>query len=306
MSREARFIEALRAIATHPAARGLIDDAAVLAPPPGADLVFTHDMIVEGIHYLPGDLPADVGWKLAAVNLSDLAAKGAKPLGVLLGYPMHADPAWDEAFLGGLAEILAAFDVPLLGGDTVSTPPGAPRMLGLTAIGAVPAGGAPSRSGAKAGDTLWVSGAIGGAGLGLALAVAGGTGEALLRYHRPVPRLALGSAVAPLAHAMADVSDGLLIDAGRIAAASGLALAMDLDAVPVAPGAERDAAIVAGDDYELLIAAPASARDSIIAAAGRCGIAVSAIGIFSDGAGLSLRDRNGPVPLPVRLGHAHG
>lgn len=306
MSREARFIDALRRIATHPAARGLIDDAAVLAPPPGAELVVTHDMIVESVHYLPGDAPADIGWKLAAVNLSDLAAKGAEPLGVLLGYPLHPDAAWDDAFLAGLSGILAAFDVPLLGGDTVSTPPGAPRMLGLTAIGAVPAGGAPSRAGAKAGDVLWVSGEIGGAGLGLALALAGKEGEALARYHRPVPRLALGRAVAPLAHAMADVSDGLLLDASRIAGPSGLSLAIDLDAVPLAPGASRDSAIIAGDDYELLIAAPPASSDAIRAAAEKCGVAVSAIGRFGEGAGLTLTDRNGPVPLPARLGHAHG
>ena len=123
------FIERLRAIATHPAARGLADDAAVLG-----NLVLTHDMIVEGVHYLPTDPPADVAWKLLAVNLSDLAAKGAVPEGVLLGYPLGAAD-WDAAFVDGLAMALRHFDVPLLGGDTVSAPEGAPRMIGLTALG---------------------------------------------------------------------------------------------------------------------------------------------------------------------------
>ena len=129
---EAEFIARLRAIATDPAARGLADDAAVLG-----DLVLTHDMIVEGVHYLPSDPPADVAWKLVAVNLSDLAAKGAVPAGVLLGYPL-GDADWDAAFVDGLGVALAAFGTALLGGDTVSAPRGAPRMIGMTALGRSP------------------------------------------------------------------------------------------------------------------------------------------------------------------------
>ncbi|MET0362586.1 MAG: AIR synthase related protein, partial [Sphingobium sp.] len=169
MSRESAFIDALRAFATDPAARGLCDDAAVL-PRPAGDLVLTQDMLVEGVHYLPDDDPADVAWKLLAVNLSDLAAKGAAPVGVLLGYAMTDDADWDAAFAAGLGVAAAGWGVPLLGGDTVRMPPGAPRTLGLTAIGRASGAGAPARNGAQPGDMLWVSGTIGDAALGLAIA----------------------------------------------------------------------------------------------------------------------------------------
>jgi thiamine-monophosphate kinase len=275
---EADFLALLRPLATDPAARGLRDDAAVLG-----DLVFTHDVLVEGVHFLPGDPPEDVAWKLLAVNLSDLAAKGAKPLGVLLGYPL-SDTGWDAAFVRGLGEALAAFDVALLGGDTVK----GPRVLSLTAIGRTAV--APSRSEALAGDALWVTGVIGRAGLGLK-----GDPAHLVAYRRPMPRLAEGQALGPIAHAMMDVSDGLLIDARRMAEASGLALEIDLDAVPVA--GERMAAVTAGDDYELLFALPAGIEPPVAAAS---------IGTFSVGNGLTLRDASGPVPLPDRLGWQHG
>ena len=276
---ESEFLALLRPLATHPAARGLADDAAVLG-----DLVFTHDMLVEGVHFLPTDPPGDVAWKLLAVNLSDLAAKGATPLGVLLGYPL-GDGDWDAAFVDGLAQALAHFDVPLLGGDTVK----GPRVLSLTAIGR--SAHAPPRSGAKPGDALYVTGTIGLAGLGLR---GEGGPEALAAYRRPVPRLAEGQALAPIVHAMMDVSDGLLIDAARMAEASGLAVAIDLDAVPIA--GDRMAAITAGDDYELLFAAPAGLA---------LPVAATRIGTFAIGAGLSLHAESGPVPLPDRLGWVH-
>lgn len=293
------FIASLRAIATHPAARGLADDAAVLG-----DLVLTHDMIVEGVHYLPHDPPADVAWKLVAVNLSDLAAKGAAPEGVLLGYPL-GDAGWDAAFVGGLGDALARFAVPLLGGDTVSAPPGAPRMIGMTAIGR--SAHAPDRRGAKAGDALWLIGAIGLAGAGLAHARAGDAEPAALvaAYRRPRPLLAEGRIAAPHAHAMADVSDGLLIDAARIAAASGLALAIELDRVPRDPllgpadRAARLASVTAGDDYALILAAPDAAAGPLAA------IGATRIGRFAAGAGLTLGDRDGAVPLPATLGWLH-
>jgi len=297
------FIERLRAIATHPAARGLADDAAVLG-----DLVLTHDMIVEGVHYLPTDPPADVAWKLLAVNLSDLAAKGAVPEGVLLGYPL-GEAGWDAAFVDGLAVALKAFAVPLLGGDTVSAPKGAPRMIGLTAIGR--SATAPDRRSAEAGDDLWLVGRIGEAGAGLAIAQGqAGPGALLAAYRRPQPLLAEGRALAPLVHAMADVSDGLLIDAGRIAAASRLAVAIDLDAVPRSPAlsafagdgrAARLAAVTAGDDYALIFSAPPAAADGIEA----LGTGAIRIGRFAVGTGISLHDREGAIPLPSRLGYEH-
>ncbi|HET8612991.1 MAG TPA: thiamine-phosphate kinase [Sphingomonas sp.] len=301
---EADFIRRLRALAAHSAARRLRDDAAVLG-----ELVLTHDMIVEGVHYLASDPPGDVAWKLVAVNLSDLAAKGAEPQGVLLGYPL-GDPAWDEAFVGGLGEALAAFATPLLGGDTVSAPPQAPRMIGLTAIGR--SAHAPDRRGARAGDELWLVGAIGEAGAGLAIARgAEGPPELLEAYRRPRPLLAQGRALAPLVHAMMDISDGLLIDAGRMAEASGLALAIDLDAAPRSPvltafagegRAARLASATAGDDYALIAAAPPEAGATIEA----LGIEAVRIGRFAAGAGLTIRDRDGSVAVPARLGWEHG
>ena len=274
---EADFLARLRPLATSPAARGLMDDAAVLG-----DMVFTHDVLVEGVHFLPDDPAGDVAWKLLAVNLSDLAAKGAVPVGVLLGYPL-SDEDWDAAFVAGLAEALKAFDVPLLGGDTVK----APRVLSLTAIGR--SAHAPSRSGAKVGDTLYVTGVIGRAGLGLA-----GDPEHLNAHRRPTPRLAEGQSLAPIATAMMDISDGLLIDAQRMANASNLALEIDLDAVPHV-GDLMDA-ITAGDDYELLFATP----DTTLP------VPATRIGTFSAGTGLRLRKASGAVALPQRLGYTHG
>ena len=275
---EAEFLALLRPLATHPAARGLADDAAVLG-----DLVFTHDMLVEGVHFLPGDPPEDVAWKLLAVNLSDLAAMGAVPVGVLLGYPL-SDDTWDAPFVAGLSAALSHFDVALLGGDTVK----GPRVLSLTAIGRSVV--APSRSGARAGDALYVTGVIGRAGLGLS-----GDPAHLEAYRRPTPRLAAGRALAPVVSAMMDVSDGLLIDAQRMAAASGLALAIDLDAVPHV--GDLMAAVTAGDDYELLFAAASDASLPVPA---------TRIGQFATGNGVTLRNAGGPVPLAERLGYTHG
>ncbi|SNS65106.1 thiamine-phosphate kinase [Sphingomonas laterariae] len=315
MTRESDFIAALRAIATHPAARGLADDAAVL--PLSGDIVLTHDMLVEGVHFLPGDTAQDVAWKLVAVNLSDLAAKGAVPVGLLMGYGFAGGPGWDADFAAGLDHAVRAFAVPLLGGDTVAMPAGAPRTLGLTAIGQAPAGGAPSRAGARAGDDLWATGTIGDAGLGLAIALGDRTGPAALlrRYHRPQPRLAFGQAIATSVAAMADISDGLLIDAGRMATASGLAIAVDLAAIPLSDDLlsiqpdnrpTRIAAATAGDDYELLFAAPPSAEAAIRAIAAEHGLPVARVGAFTAGTGIALRDGATAVALPGRLGFEHG
>lgn len=299
MSDEAAFIAALRAIVRHPGARNLMDDAAVLPPPIGRDLVVTHDMIAEGIHFLPDDPPGDVAWKLVAVNLSDLAAKGARPIGVILGYTL-SNAAWDAAFIAGLGRVLDHFDVSLLGGDTISAPT---RCFGLTAFGEA-APPVPDRRGACPGDGLWVCGVIGDAGLGLRIArrELDGSRRLLKAYRLPMPLLDAGRALAPLVTAMADVSDGLLIDAARIAEASGLAVSIDLDAVPRSAEAielagddraARLAAVTAGDDYALIAAAPGPLPGAV------------RIGTFSAGAGLSLHDTAGAVPLPARLGWTH-
>lgn len=228
-----------------------MDDCAVL-PFGGEVLVLTHDMLVEGVHYLPGQDPADVAWKLVATNLSDLAAKGAEPVGVLLGYQFGAD---DARFLAGLDAVLRHYGVPLLGGDTVAG--SGPQALGLTALGRASHVPVPSRSGARAGDAVWITGPVGGAMLGLE-ALQSGYGDSTA-YSRPQALLAQGKALAPLVTAMMDVSDGLLLDAARLADASGVTLALDRTAVPLAcPEERRDEALRWGDDYQLLFTAPAA------------------------------------------------
>jgi thiamine-monophosphate kinase len=302
----------LQALASHPAARGLEDDAAVLDVG-GKQLVLTHDMIFEGVHFLPSDPPGDVAWKLLAVNLSDLAAKGAQPIGALLGYSLGSE-SWDTAFVEGLREALAVFDLPLLGGDTVSVPEGAPRAFGLTAIGEAEKT-VPSRKGARSGDQLWVSGCIGDAGAGLRIARGeAGPAELLERYRRPSPRVAAGQALAPLASAMMDVSDGLLIDGARLGAASNAALLIDLDSLPLSDAyaamagvgrAARLAAATAGDDYELLFTAAPNVAAAIAHIASTLGLRLTRIGAVGYGSGLALSDAGGVVPLPDRLGYEH-
>jgi thiamine-monophosphate kinase len=310
---ESAFIDLLRPLASHPGARGLVDDAAVVEVG-GTTLVLTCDMIVEGVHYRADDPPGDVAWKLVAVNLSDLAGKGARPLGVLLGYAL-GDDDWDAAFAAGLATALGAFGLPLLGGDTVAMPRGAARALALTAIGTA-VGPAPSRAGARPGDQLWVSGTVGDAGAGLALLAAGRDTPAGLieRYRNPRPRLEAGQRLAPLVNAMMDVSDGLLIDASRLAAASGVRAAIELDQLPLSAEllghagddrAARLAAAASGDDYELLFAAPADAAGAILALADELGVPLTRIGATAAGAGLALSDRGAAVPVPERLGYEH-
>jgi thiamine-monophosphate kinase len=282
----------------------LADDAAVL-PVGAGTLVLSHDMLVEGVHFLASDPPESVAAKLVAVNLSDLAAKGAKPLSVLMGYTLTGDAAWDARFMNGLETALERFGVPLMGGDTVSA---SQRVFGLTVIGeAGPV--VPSRSGAQPGDAVFVTGTIGDAGAGLALAQAGqGAPASLLSaYRTPVPQLAAGQSLAPHVSAMMDVSDGLLIDAKRLAEASSVAITLDLAAVPLSADlvaldgndrAARMKAATAGDDYQLLFTAFAPLHD--------LDCPVTRIGFVSAGAGLMLVEGGMPVALPASLGWEHG
>jgi thiamine-monophosphate kinase len=277
-------------------------------------LVLTHDMIVEGVHFLPDDPAGDVAWKLLAVNLSDLAAKGARPVGALLGYTL-GEAEWDRAFAEGLRSAASGFDMALLGGDTVRAPAGSARAFGLTAIGEA-TGKVPSRAGAAAGDHLWVSGSIGDSGAGLKLLKARIAGGRFLveRYRTPRPRLEAGQRLAPLVSAMMDVSDGLLIDAGRLAAASERRARIDIGLVPLseaflaAMGDERVArlfAASAGDDYELLFTASPDRSPDINRLADEIGLPLSRIGEIEAGEGLSLCDGDAPVELPDRLGWEH-
>ena len=279
----------------------------------GSAIVLTHDMLVEGVHYLPDDPPADVAWKLVAVNLSDLAAKGARPMGVLLGFTL-GEAAWDKAFADGLGLVLRTFGISLLGGDTVSAPT---RVLGLTAIGQA-ARVPPNRSGAGAGDQLWVSGTIGDAGSGLQLLQELGDAAAIdqaalvERYRNPRPRLEAGERLVPLVRAMMDVSDGLLIDASRMAEASGCRAEIALETVPLSEaylnleGEKRLQAATAGDDYELLFAAAPDQALAILALSEEIGLPFTRIGTFTAGAGLALTEDGASIPLPERLGFEHG
>jgi thiamine-monophosphate kinase len=313
MAGERDFIaRMLRPMAGSAAARGLADDAAVWTPALGRDLVLTHDVLAAGVHYLPDDPPGDVAWKLLAVNLSDLAAMGAVPAGVLMGLALseREDEPWRAAFVGGLGRALDHFGVALWGGDTVGGV--AAAVLGLTAVGQVEPGKALGRAGARPGDALWVSGTIGDAGLGLAIArgEAGADKALLVRFRRPEPRLALGRALGGVATAAMDVSDGLLIDAERLGAASGVGLAIDLAAMPVSAAARarvgdddptRLRLATAGDDYELLFTAPPDVDAAALAGK----TPVTRIGTVFAGAGLQLRGRTGPLAIPSRLGWEH-
>ena len=304
MSAESRFLTLLRLLAHDPAAQGLRDDVAVL-PVGDTRLILTSDTMVEGVHYLPTDPPADIGWKLAAVNLSDLAAKGARPVGCLLNYALSGDDGWDAAFLAGLGDALDRHAMPLLGGDTVRMPGDSARSYSLTAIGQA-TGPVPTRSGAQPGDRLYVTGPVGDAGIGLALARAdpAATGPLVDAYRRPRPRLTEGALLAPLASAMMDISDGLLIDAQRMAQASGVAIT--IDHIPLSPALEKArgastavqiAAARAGDDYELLFTLPRGTTPPLRAIP---------VGDVAEGVGLTLMIDGAVVPLPDTLGWEHG
>ena len=302
---EREAIARLKRIATSDEARGLADDVALLG-----DLVLTHDSIAEGVHYLPADPPASVGWKLAAVNASDLAAKGADPLAALLSLTLAGDGDWEARFLGGREEALAAFGLKLIGGDTIALPVGAPRVLGLTAIGrAGPA--TPARSGGRAGDRLWLVGTLGDGAAGLAqlLADPAAAGPLVEAYRRPRPLLAAGRLLAPVVSAMMDVSDGLLLDVSRLASASGVAAHIDLTTLPLSAafiasrGEDRLFAATGGDDYALLFALSETVDPFTLPLPS--GTTITAIGRLTGGKGLSLFHGETPVSIPERLGHEH-
>lgn len=297
--------------AGQPGAFALTDDAACLTPPPGHDVVLTADAIVEGVHFLADDPAADVAAKLLGVNLSDLAAMGAEPLGYLIttNWTKPIDGTWIDEFGRGLGRCQAEYGIGLLGGDTVSG--NGPMTLSLTAIGCVPHGQALRRSGAVAGDVVYVSGTIGDAALGLAvlkgnLDVDADRGEFLIeRYRRPRPRLGLGMALRGLASSCIDVSDGLLADLEHILETSAVGADIDLFAVPLSAsdaqelGADaRTRAITGGDDYELLFTVPADRVDEVDSAAAATGVAVTAIGRITAGSTLVVRGADGKA-LPV-------
>jgi thiamine-monophosphate kinase len=309
MTGEREIITRLRKIATHPAARDLLDDVAVLD-----GLIITHDSIAEGVHFLSSDPPASVGWKLVAVNLSDLAAKGATPTGALLSLTISGDDGWEDEFLTGIEAACESYALPLIGGDTIALPDGAPHVLGLTAIGR---GGehVPHRAGGMPGDRLWLIGTLGDSAAGLAQLLEDPRAIGLLvdAYRRPIPQLCAGQALAPSANAMMDVSDGLLLDARRMAEASGCSMVIDLDRLMLssefvsARGDTVDArlfAATAGDDYALLGAFAAEFDPSTLNLPKATTIAC--IGSLEAGEpAIRLVSGGRPIELPETLGFEH-
>jgi thiamine-monophosphate kinase len=304
-----------------PGGLGLVDDAALIDCAPGRRLVITADAIVAGVHYLPGDPPDLVARKLLRVNLSDLAAMGARPLHYVLttALPAELGPEWLARFADGLAEDQRRYGIDLLGGDSVGTR--GPAVLSLTAIGEVTAEQEIRRSGARPGDLVWVSGSIGDAFLGLG--ALHGAHPDLSRQHReylvcrfrlPEPRTELGPRLCGIAHAMIDVSDGLLADLGHICETSGTAAVVEMTRLPLSPAtrwiveSSRDMLprlAAAGDDYELLFAAPAGATEAIVALSSFLQIPVTEIGRIEAGAGVRLIDDDGRT-IPVETtGYRH-
>lgn len=295
-----------------PAARsplGVGDDCALLAPAPGMQLAVSTDMLVEGRHFLSTADPARLGHKALAVNLSDLAACGAKPLAFTLALALPAvDEAWLEAFSRGLFALADAHGCELVGGDTTR----GPLNLCITVFGEVPAGAALLRSGARPGDELWASGTLGDARLALevfrgTLALPGEAFEqARRRMEQPEPRVALGQALRGIASAAVDLSDGLVGDLGHILAASGVGATVDADvacgligiaaAATLDPALRRRCALAGGDDYELLFAAPASAAAAVREAARQSATPVARIGRIEAAPGLRIVDAQG-APL---------
>ena len=295
-----------------PGGLDLLDDAALLVPPPGRELVLTADAMVGGVHFLPDD-PADlVGRKLLRVNLSDLAAMGATPLAYLMtvSAPRDTPDNWFAGFAAGLSLDQAEFGITLLGGDTTSTP--GPLSLSLTCIGHVAPGQAVRRRGAQAGDEIWVTGTIGDGALGLAALrgeVADPEGWLAGRYRLPQPRL--GVATPGVVAACMDVSDGLVQDLGHLCRAAGLGAELWADAVPLSPAARaagpawRETCLTGGDDYELLRAVPPDNTLNLQHSAARAGVPVARVGRFVPGDRVRALDRNGGEIAIGRAGWSH-
>ena len=304
-----------------PGGLDLRDDAALLDCAPGHRLVVTVDAIVAGVHYLPDDPPDLVARKLLRVNLSDLAAMGARPRHYLLttALPAALDDEWVARFAEGLAQDQHHYGIDLIGGDSVATQ--GPAVLSLTAIGEVAAGAEIRRSGARPGDRVWVSGTIGDAFLGLA-ALRGGYPELpaeertvlISRFQLPEPRVELGPRLAGIAHAMLDVSDGLVADLGHICEASGVGARVALAELPLSPAAQRIAAgtpdlplrlATAGDDYELLFTAPPEASETILRLSAELRLPLTAIGTIEPGAAVRLVDAKGKIVPVGAAGYRH-
>lgn len=277
---------------------GIGDDAALLRVPDAADLVAAVDTLVEGRHFPPGSAPHSIGYRALAVNLSDLAAMGATPAWATLALTMpDADASWLAAFSDGLLQVAETHDVALVGGDTTR----GPLTISVQILGWIARGTALRRSGARAGDLIAVTGTLGDAGAGLALLmqrmrVADRTAEQELirRFEYPAPRVAFGASARGTATAAMDLSDGLIGDLPKLAAASGLAATVDVARLPLSPAlrmtvppeSARDFALAGGDDYELLVTVPPAGFERLSAVAQQLNLTLTAIGELHAGSGV--------------------
>jgi len=289
---------------------GIGDDAAVLRPPPGEDLVATVDAVVEGVHFGDSFAPEDVGWKALAVNLSDVAAMGATPLWALvaLALPRGGNPAIVGRIGRGLAACARRFRVSVVGGNLTMA---SDLSISVTVMGSVRRGRALLRSGARPGDLVLVSGTLGDAALGLER---GAARPLLSRQRRPVPRVALGRALSGVARAAVDVSDGLVQDLSHLCAASGVGATVQAERLPLSTAYRRrvrgrpdplEAALAGGEDYELVVALPPSRLGAALRAARAAGTPLAVVGEFRRGSGVRVLKGGGePVHL-ARTGHDH-
>ena len=289
---------------------GIGDDAALLAPPPGRQLVVTADTLNDGVHFPRGTSPADIGWKALAVNLSDLASMGAEPAWCTLSLSLpQSDPAWIEGFLDGFLALAGQHGIALVGGDTTR----GPLSISVTAMGLVEPGQALRRDGARVGDEVWVTGTLGDAAGGLALLDREPVPALRARLDRPTPRVATGRALAGIATACVDVSDGLLADLGHVCARSHVAARIDVDALPASAalmeviGEEDRIALQAsgGDDYELCFTAPADAGADIGAVSAQLGLRITRIGRIVAGEGVHPVDAKSQPWSSPRRGYDH-
>jgi len=321
MSAEDRLIaDFFKPVATHPGALGLSDDAAFVTPAPGTDVVLKTDAIIGGVHFFPEDDARDVARKALRVNLSDLAAKGATPLGFLvsLALPKETGADWIKRFAEGLRADAEAYACPLFGGDTDRTP--GPVMVSVSMFGSVPSGAMVRRAGAKPGHRVFVTGTIGDAALGLVLRqgaawpLTGAQREHLLsRYLLPQPRNALAQAVRAYASAAMDVSDGLAGDLTKLCRVSGVAATIDANAVPLSdatraavaldPGL-RETALTGGDDFEVLCTVPEPVAQAFRTAAQASQVPVTDIGVVEAGQGARFMDGDRALAFK-RLSFSH-
>jgi thiamine-monophosphate kinase len=322
ISGEDRLIQRFfKPIATHPGALGLSDDAAFIKPPPGCDLVLKTDAIIGGVHFFADDAAQSVARKALRVNLSDLAAKGAKPLGFLLSLalPKEIGDDWLSGFAEGLRADAVLYGCPLFGGDTDRTP--GPVTISIAMVGSVPEGTMVRRAGAQAGDAVFVSGSIGDAALGLALrkGAAWNLSEAqrqhlTSRYLLPQPRNALAEAVRTHASAAMDVSDGLVGDFAKLCRASQVGAEIAVARVPLSDAAQAaiaadpsmlESALTGGDDFEIVCTVPSAKAASFRAAALAAKVAVSEIGVIKAGEGARFLGVNGQPLAFKRASFSH-